>query len=475
MTTPRRLLSNTAVVVVGSTSQRLLSFGTTMLLARGLGGERFGVYAFVVAYMFVFGFLVDLGFERMIIREIAREPERAGTLIGTGILVRSGLSVAAAAAAVTVAWFVGLPSATLWCVFLAALGLPLSMDTFVRAFFQARFQMHYAYLLTLPGSLIFVLLAALVLWLGKGLAWVFVAALAAGTCSVSLVFWIAVPQMQVVWRLDWKLVRHLWRESWEIGAVLLIWLIALRIDQLLLYWLRGANDLGQYAVAVKVTEALNLIPESIMATVFPLLASTERSAPQRFHRVYHVTVRYLVVLVLPIALAVTLGRESLIRLLFGAAYLSGSGALAILSWWMFFSYTATVYVGLMIVRSQQRLLALVSAVSLVGNVALNLLWIPRWGATGAAAATLAMSAGSFLLLCVAPQTRDMMQTCRDAAVRPLAAIAASVVLVSLLPPGDLRVCLALLLYLLALPLFGAVDRQDWALAHQLVRSAPRSP
>jgi O-antigen/teichoic acid export membrane protein len=366
-----------------------------------------------------------------------------------------------------------LPSLTLWCIVLAALGLPLSVETFVRAFFQARFEVHYAYLLSLPSSLAFVLVAGVILWLGGGLIAIFLAALATGVLSVALMLWIVLPKMQLVWRLDWSLVRSLWRESWELGAVFLIWLIALRIDQLLLYWLRGAAEVGLYAVAVKITEALNLIPESIMVTMFPLLAAAERSAPQRFHRLYRITVRYLVVLVLPLALVVTLEREPLIRLLFGGAYLPASGALVILAWWMFFSYTGAAYVSLMIVRSQQRLLAAVSAVALATNVVLNLLFIPRWGATGAAAATLVSNTLSFLLYCIAPPSRGIMLTCCQATIRPLAAQAVSMVVVGVTAPAALHVVLAPLLYAALLVMLGGIEWQDWVLARRLLRPEPR--
>jgi O-antigen/teichoic acid export membrane protein len=475
VTTPRRLFSNTAVVVVGSALQRLLTFGTTMLLARGLGGEQFGVYAFVVAYMTIFSFLIDLGFERVIARELARQPARVGALIGTGFIIRGFLSVVAAVAAVTAAWLLRLPSLTWWCIFLAALGLPLAVESVVRAFFQSRFQMQYVYLLTLPGGVVFVLLAAATIWMGLGLAWVFVAALVTGVFSVSLMLWVALPRMEVVWRLDWGLVRYLWRESWELGAVILIWLVALRIDQLLLYWLRSPTDLGHYIVAVKIPEALNLIPESIMVTVFPLLAAADVSAPQRLDRVYRLTVRYLIVLVLPIALLVTLERGPLIRLLFGATYIPGSSALAILAWWMFFSYTGAVYVNLMIVRSQQRLIASVSALALVVNIVLNLLAIPRWGATGAAAANLVSSATSFALFSVLPQSRSLMRVCHGEAARPLAAMAASVACVGLLAPADLRAVLTPPLYAVLLAAFGGVGRQDWALVRKLLHPALRYP
>jgi len=473
VTTPRRLLSNTVVVVIGSVVQRLLTFATTMVLARGLGEELFGVYAFVVAYMMIFSFLVDLGFERVITRELARHPERTGELLGTGLISRGALSVLAAAAAVTVAWLLHLPALTRWCIFLAALGMPLTVETFARAFFQSRFQMHLAYLLSLPGGLLFLMLAALVLTSGRGLAWVFGAGLFSGVCSVTLILWVALPRMQVLWRLEWRRVRELLREAWELGAVLLIWLIALRIDQLLLYWLRGPGELGQYAVAVKITEALNLIPEAIMVTVFPLLASTELSAPQRFQRIYQLTIRYLVLLVLPIALLVTVERAALIRLLFGPAYVSGSDALAILAWWMFFSYTGAVYVGLMIVRRQQRLVGVVSALALAANVALNLLWIPRWGATGAAAATLASSSFSFGLFCVAAQTRHIMRTCCAAALRPLAAIAVCMVLIGPFAAPGLRAVVALPVYGAALWLFGGIGREDWSMARKLLHPSVR--
>lgn len=469
---PRRLLSNTLVVIGGTALQRLIQFATTVLLARGLGGELYGQYVFVVAYMFLFSFLVDLGFERVIAREVARTPERTGELIGAGLMIRSVLSVFAALAAVAVAAVLDLPSLTWWCIVVAAIGLPLTIESLLRAFFQARFEMHYPYLLTLPGSVLFVLLAALVIWTGSSLVWVFVAGLFTGTFSIGLMMWAALPKMQVVWRVDPPLLRRLWSESWELGAVIFIWLVALRIDQLLLYWLREPTELGHYSIAVKITEALNLIPEAVMVTVFPLLASTELSAPRRFDRIYRLALRYLVVLVLPLALLLTLQSETLIRLLFGAAYEAGAPALRVLGWWMFFAYTGAVYANLMIVRSQHRLIALISAVALAINIGLNLFLIPRWGATGAAVATLTSSASSFALFALAPPSRLLMRTCLEEAARPLAAIAATAALVGLLAGADLGTLLAPPLYAVLLLALGAIGRDDWTFARGLLRSTP---
>ncbi|MBI1813701.1 MAG: flippase [Deltaproteobacteria bacterium] len=462
MTTSRRLVSNTLVVVIGGAAQRLLHFVTTIVLARGLGEEEFGTYAFVVAYMFIFGFIVDLGFERVITREISRQPERAGELIGTGFVIRGVLSLLAATVAVVVAWLLNLPALTQLCILLTAIGLPLSIEILVRGFFQSRFEMHYTYLLTLPGQIVFVASAAVVISLGGRLPAVFVSALITGVLTVALILWVALPKMAVVWRPDPILLRYLWRESWELGAVILLFLISMRIDQVLLYWLRGTADVGQYAVAVKVTEALSLIPESVMVTLFPLLAATERSAPERFQQIYRVTVRYLIALVLPIALLLTLERAQIIRVLYGAAYAEGATALALLAWWMFFSFTGAVYINLMVVNRQQRVMAVVSAAAVALNLLLNLLWIPRWGATGAAAATLVSGASSFVLFSVVPQTQAILRVCCREAIRPLIAIAATAVGVRLLMTPSAQAVAVVPLYVVLLVTLGGVDRHDWA-------------
>lgn len=468
----RRLLSNTMIVIAGTSAQRVLHFATTVLLARGLGGELYGQFVFVGAYMFLFSFFVDLGFERVIAREVARTPERAGELLGAGLLIRGVLSLLAALAAVALATILGLPSLTWWCILISAVGLPLSAEALLRAFFQARFEMHYPYMLTLPGGVAFVALAILVIWTESSLVWVFVASLVTGTISIALMLWIALPKMQVTWRLNPPLLRRLWRESWELGAVNFIWLVALRVDQLLLYWLRDPAELALYSVAVKITEALNLIPESVMVTVYPLLASTELTAPQRFERIYRLTLRYLIVAALPLAMLLMLEGDLIISALFGATYAAGGSALIVLAWWMFFAYTGAVYANLMIVRSQHRLIALISSVALAINIGLNLVLIPRWGATGAAFATLASSASSFLLFSVAPPSRALMRVCWTEALRPLAAIAATALL-TLPAPTSWRPFLVLPAYVVLLFALGAVDREDWAFARRTLQAGPR--
>ncbi len=170
--------------------------------------------------------------------------------------------------------------------------------------------------------------------------------------------------------------------------------------------------------------------------------------------------------VLPLALIITLERDFIIHMLFGAGYASGTAALAILAWCMLFSYTGAIFLGLMVVQSQQRVIVLVGLLSLTVNLTLNLLWIPRWGAAGAAAANLVSNATGFGMFCIVRRTRGIMAVCWEEAMRPVAALGIVVVLIGLLPfrAGALA---AVPVYAVMVLLIGAVDRQDWALARGL--------
>ena len=86
-------------------------------------------------------------------------------------------------------------------------------------------------------------------------------------------------------------------------------------------------------------------------------------------------------------------------------------SLALLSWNMVFGYIGTIYLSLFLAQSRQRPLLLVSAGALLVNIGLNLLWIPSYGAAGAAAATLAANFAGFLFWLLLPPTRHYMVTC----------------------------------------------------------------
>ena len=416
-----RLASNTAIGFVGNVIQRGLSFIATLILARGLGGEGFGLYSYVVSYMFLFAFLGDLGVERVVTREVARDPARAGELLGSALVVKLALSGLAMIAAVATALAIGMERAAFHCVVLASLGLPMSIELIFRGYFQSRYQVAYTYAINLPTTLIFIAGALAVVALGLPVYALFIVGLATAPLILAALFWLSRYRMQLRFEPRWRTMRGMLRDSAALGGFIFLFALSMRLDQLMLHHLSGDLAVGWYAVGVRLSEALGLVPEALMMTLFPLLVSSEHAAPERFHHTYRLGFKYLAAASVLFATLLTILREPVVVLLFGPDYVPAAPSLAVLAWNMFFGYLGVIYLSLFIAQARQRLLLFVSAVALAVNIVLNLLWIPPYGATGAAAATLAANAAGFACWLILIETRPYMITCMRESWRSLAA------------------------------------------------------
>ena len=472
----RKLAHNTLIGLGGTVLHKVLAFATTLVLARGLGQEGFGIYSFVGVYIFFFTFLVDLGMERVVTREISRTPKDSPQIIGNAILLKLGLCALVVPATYGVAFGLGVPADTRWCILIAALGLPLSIDSVLRSFFQSRFEVRYIFAVTLPSSALFLALVAGCVWLHLPVRSVFYAQLLNGVITVAVLLAITLRYLRPSLHVRPEMMKSLLRDAGEVGLFVLMFMLAMRLDQILLYQLSGADEVGRYAIGVRVTEALSILPETLMMTVFPLLASSQHSHPERFREVYRLSFKYLATIVLPVALALTLARDEMIELFFGSAYQSSGVPLVILAWGMFFAYTGAVYLNLFIVQSLQRLMLTVSLAALIANIAINLWLIPKYGASGAAAATVLANLVGFMFWVLHPATAPSMAVCLRETLRPLLSVlgAGGVVWVLHLGSG-MGVVVALGSYVVLLSALGGLNLGDVALVRSLFATEHAAP
>ena len=171
-----------------------------------------------------------------------------------------------------------------------------------------------------------------------------------------------------------------------------------RMGILLLAYLSGAAAVGYYSVAVTLAESLWILPSSISTVLLPRVASMDQLESKQLTSAVCRGVFLLMVVVALIAFVVV---RPMIGKLFGSAYLSAREPFALLLPGSVFlsisKITATDLVG----RGKPILGAYVAAATLVLNAAVNVLLIPRWGASGAAmAASVSYAFSAILLLAI---------------------------------------------------------------------------
>lgn len=468
-----RVVSHSLLGAVGMVGHKVLNLLTALVLIRGLSAEQFGTYSYIGVLLLFAGFVSDLGLERVLVRELARTPSAAPLLLANATILRIALGLGAVAVGLALGWFLQLGGSAWWCLLLGLVAMPLSMDNVGRAFFQSRFQMDRFYALTLATAPFYLGALAFCLWMRWPLVAIFALGLAHALVLTAGTAILVVRQVRPRWQIEKDILGLFLRDALQLGAFSFLFLAAMRIDQVLLFRWRGAEDVAVYAVGVRFAEALSLFPEAAMLSVLPAMAAVYHSRPERFRQLRQLAYRYLALPIVPLILVCAFAASELLALLFGPTYSASAPIVVLLAGNMFFAFMGAVFLNeFLIARWLGQMLA-VSTISVATNVALNALWIPHHGPVGAAAATVVSSAVGFTCWLFWPPTRGTLRDCLREAARPVVAGAVAFAVVSLAgQAGWTAAGTSVAAYMLVLWALGGLtsrDIQRWATALRNVR------
>jgi len=171
-----------------------------------------------------------------------------------------------------------------------------------------------------------------------------------------------------------------------------------RLDQFLLNALAATAAVGTYSVSVVLAELVWQLPNAVSNVLF---ARAANEPPAVMDRLTPRVARWTLALSLAACAVLALGGELIIRLVYSSAF---AGAYTPLLWLL--PGTAVFGVGVVIAhdvsgRGHPGYNMIVASVSLILTVLLNLLLIPRLGASGAAIASSASYGITTLLTLVA--------------------------------------------------------------------------
>lgn len=170
--------------------------------------------------------------------------------------------------------------------------------------------------------------------------------------------------------------------SGMLGAYLL-W-----VDRLLVGYFRPAADVGVYAAAAQFGVLFALLLHGFTTMFTPMFSDLlHRGEGERMRELYRVSTKWGLYLLLPLMIVLAIQPEVALGGLFGAEFTLGGRALQILLIGQFVNVLSGQVGMVMILSGRQRSWMALTAVALALNIALDLLWIPRFGLEGAAAAS----------------------------------------------------------------------------------------
>lgn len=454
---PSRVNRNFLTLGLGEAVARLVGFGATVYAIRRLGAPLYGMVGVAAAVVLYLNRVSDLGFELGLgVRQVAadhRFPERAGSSV-LALRALIALLLAGLLALVGLA-FLPQPDGAILAVHGLAL---LAVGIGTRWVLVGLDRTRAAALATTAGQ---ALLALLVLLLVRGPGDVVVLPtaqmagdiLAAALCLLALGrgFW-----SQAV-RVDWSALRPLLPRAWSLVGSALLGIAIYNADFLFLRVLHGPAAVGYYASGYTlVTFFLNLG----VAYNLSLLPSLTRLREARADQLdqYHRSLVQVFAVSLPLSLGGALLAGPIVALLFGVGFAPAAAPFALLIWCIPLNLLRDVSLMGLLSAEGEHWVFRITLWAAVLNLVLNILLIPRYGLSGAAAATVATEGFRMLFAVVVARTWGFRLPGPRRFARPLAAGAAMAAALLLLRPPTvwLGVPLGGVVYLAALTALGGV-------------------
>lgn len=384
--TSRTIVVLAATEIVGKLSMLLIVIGA----ARLLGVAEFGVFSYALAVGTLAAVVPLWGYDTVVVQRGSADPARLRALLAELLVMRTVLVFAVFVAVTGTLGFAG-PSdhqAALAALLVAA---AVILDTYTEAYRSAAAAkqrqsiiavVHLLQrLLTAAGAL-----TALLLHTGLlGLATAYLGGTLVGPLAGALMV-----RRQGI-RPQWRQVSvasliRLNRGTWIIGLASVVGMALFRLDILLLAWLAGDRVVGVYAAAYRLLETALFVCWVVARGVFPLMAADPE--PHRVQRHLERGWAVLAAVFLPYMTLLLCRGHEVLSLLYGETFAdAGTGMLR----WLapaplLFGLGYLIGFAMVAAGPTMRLFA-VFAISLAVNIALNLLFIPRYGGIAAAFTT----------------------------------------------------------------------------------------
>jgi O-antigen/teichoic acid export membrane protein len=387
----RRYGANTAWLMGEKFLRMFMGLFVGIWVARYLGPEQFGLLSYAQSFVFLFTAIATLGLDNIVVRELVKDNSQRNVLLGTAF----SLKLIGSLCILPLLWFgvqfTSNDSYTNLLIFIIASGTIFQSFNVIDFYYQSSVLSKYvAFANTITLAVTSIVKVVLILNDASLLAFAIVGVFDTVILSLGLIYfyWQKTHHSLREWQFDKVVAKQLLSDSWPLIISSVMVSLYMKIDQVMIKDMLDNNAVGQYAAAVRISEAWYFLPMAICNSVFPAIINAKKASEalyyQRLKRLYSV----MVWLGIAVALPMTFMSDWIISLLYGSAYIQAGQILMIHIW-------AGIFVGLGVASSAwiniEKLMLISTfrtAFGLIINISLNYLLIISVGIIGAATATL---------------------------------------------------------------------------------------
>ena len=388
--TGRRVLIATSAQLGVKVAHLVLNVASTLIVVRYLPRGQFGEYVIVLTTSLLAGLVAEFGLPKLAVREIMRGPDDRDAILGTVIGLRCGFALVGTLTAQAILLAVDGSGAAHVAALIASGVLWFDVLYTIIVVTHTEMRQQFEALVRLVMELVEITVLIILVRRGASLPVLFFAPVAGAAVGAAGAQMLARRRFGVRPRFDRGHAGPLLRQAFVIGPTVIIGVAYLKSDGLILAARRSTSEVAEYGAAAQPIEYLFLASAVVIGVLFPLLAQAFAAGNgERFGSSYRIGTEILFSGSLAVPLAVAISGPSIVDLAYAGKYPGAATPLLVLA------VAFVLMVGnawrsfVLLAAGEQAVTLRYDLAACVVAVCAGFLLVGRWGATGAALATLA--------------------------------------------------------------------------------------
>jgi len=402
----KKYFINTSWLLFNNIFGMVIALFVSVYVARYLGPNNYGLFSYAGSFVGLFAGIATLGLDNIVVRELVKEERKRDELLGTTFVLKIIGSILVLIIIFIAVRLTNNDSFTNLLIFIIAIGTIFQSFNVINIYFQSRVLSKYTVYAQIFATILCSFIKLLLIHFNMGLIY-----FAMVTLLQSIILASGFVAMYIKQKLNlfsWKprldLAKKLLSDSWPLILSGIAISIYMRIDQVMIKNMLDAKAVGNYAVAIRLSEVWYFIPIAITNSLFPVIINAKKISEKLYYERLQKLYDLMTWLAIGIALPITFLANDIIKLLFGIQYQEAAGVLQIYVWAGIFVFLGVASSQYLIVENYTKISFLRTFTGAIINIILNIILIPKYGINGAAIATIISYFISTFFIVLMPKT-----------------------------------------------------------------------
>lgn len=386
----KKYSKNTLWLFIENIFRILVSFFVGIYVARYLGPGRYGLLSYSESFVGLFIAVATLGLDNVVVRELVHDKTKRDMLLGSAFILKIIGAIFLFIIVYFGVRFTDNDKITNLYMYIISFSVIFRSFDVIKFYFQSEVLSKYIVQSQIFSQIIISIIKLVLILINASLIYfVIVLLMNELILAIGFIFVYHRKGLSIFkWNFHLDVVKKILSDSWPLIFSGLAISLYMRIDQVMIKNLLDIEAVGNYAVAVRISEVWYFIPVVITNSIFPAIINAKKISEELYYERLQKLYDLMAILSLSLILPITIFSKYIILMLFGEIYNPAIRVLQIHIWASLFVFLGVASSKYLITENYTKIAFIRTSIGAIINIILNIILIPKYNIYGAAIATL---------------------------------------------------------------------------------------